>query len=211
MFAIDTCPPAFGREVLSKKAQEGLSQSGCPARVSSAEAPSSPAAAGAALGIQNDDQEERAMSNPSHSTGPVRAALRDTVLTLGGVVAVRQDGDDLVEAITHAFGAVVRRHLPQGAGKSKTMNSTTCLRPHPAIAELLEQIGQTPATTTAPTTPMFGDDEWLRLPGLFRRWEIEQVIDREHDFYIEDAGQCVDGTSLLAIYTRSHEPRRNDR
>jgi len=47
-------------------------------------------------------------------------------------------------------------------------------------------------------------NEWLRLPGLYRRWELQQVIEPGEDFYVEDAGVCEDGTSLLAIYHRPH-------
>ena len=99
---------------------------------------------------------------------------------------------------------------------SSSMKPSPRLRPHPAIAQLLDQIGaapdieETPATAAGPTTPVFGDDEWLRLPGLFRRWELEQVIDAEHDFHVEAAGHCEDGTQLSAVYARAHE-RRDDR
>ena len=53
-------------------------------------------------------------------------------------------------------------------------------------------------------------DEFLRLPGLFRRWELEQVVDGDHDLHVEPAGHCEDGTSLFAAYARAHE-RREDR
>ena len=47
-------------------------------------------------------------------------------------------------------------------------------------------------------------DEFFRLPGLFRRWEIEQVIDAASDFHIEQAGTTEDGTQLFAIYRQEH-------
>jgi hypothetical protein len=46
--------------------------------------------------------------------------------------------------------------------------------------------------------------EWLRLPGLFRRWEFEQVISIGEDFRFEEAGKAEDGTRLYAIYHREH-------
>jgi len=49
-------------------------------------------------------------------------------------------------------------------------------------------------------------DEFLRLPGLFRCWEIERVLDAGHDFHIEEAGTASDGTQLFAVYWRE----RND-
>jgi hypothetical protein len=45
-------------------------------------------------------------------------------------------------------------------------------------------------------------DDYLRLPGLFRRWEFEQVIDGGGEFHIEAAGATEDGTALFAVYHR---------
>ncbi len=55
-------------------------------------------------------------------------------------------------------------------------------------------------------TPSDQPEEFLRLPGLFRRWEIEQVLDANHDFFIEEAGTASDGTQLFAVYGREHTP-----
>jgi len=49
-------------------------------------------------------------------------------------------------------------------------------------------------------------EEFLRLPGLFRKWEVEQVLDGDHDFHIEEAGTASDGTQLFAVYRREHNP-----
>ncbi len=46
------------------------------------------------------------------------------------------------------------------------------------------------------------DEDFVRLPGLFRRWEIEQVIDPGADFHLEEAGEASDGTPLFAVYRR---------
>jgi len=46
------------------------------------------------------------------------------------------------------------------------------------------------------------DDEFIRLPGLFRRWEIEQVVNPGADFHLEEAGDASDGTPLFAVYRR---------
>jgi hypothetical protein len=45
-------------------------------------------------------------------------------------------------------------------------------------------------------------DAFVRLPGLFRRWEIEQVVDPGADFHLEEAGDASDGTPLFAVYRR---------
>jgi len=42
--------------------------------------------------------------------------------------------------------------------------------------------------------------ELVRLPGLYRRWELPDVVKMHHAFRIEDAGTHEDGTPLLAIY-----------
>jgi hypothetical protein len=44
--------------------------------------------------------------------------------------------------------------------------------------------------------------EFVRLPGLFRRWELEDVLEVGTDFHLEDAGETADGTQLLAVYWR---------
>jgi len=49
------------------------------------------------------------------------------------------------------------------------------------------------------------DDDFVRLPGLFRRWEIEQVVDAGADFHLEEAGDASDGTPLFAVYRREHD------
>jgi hypothetical protein len=41
-----------------------------------------------------------------------------------------------------------------------------------------------------------------RLPGLFRRWELQQVVEAGNDYRIEDAGTAGDGTPLFAVYCR---------
>lgn len=46
------------------------------------------------------------------------------------------------------------------------------------------------------------DDEFVRLPGLYRRWEFERVIEPGRDLHIEEAGAASDGTPLFAVYER---------
>lgn len=45
--------------------------------------------------------------------------------------------------------------------------------------------------------------EMVRIPGLYRRWELPEVLKSHHAFRIEDAGAHQDGTLLLAIYAAS--------
>ena len=50
------------------------------------------------------------------------------------------------------------------------------------------------------------DDDYTRLPGLFRRWEIEAALKARMDFHLEEAGTASDGAQLYVVFTR--EPRR---
>lgn len=42
--------------------------------------------------------------------------------------------------------------------------------------------------------------ELQRIPGLFRLWELGQVLEPEVDYHIEDAGKTDDGAQLVAVY-----------
>ncbi|MBK6845568.1 MAG: hypothetical protein IPN32_18755 [Deltaproteobacteria bacterium] len=53
-----------------------------------------------------------------------------------------------------------------------------------------------------PITSPTDDDDFVRLPGLFRRWELEQVVEPGTDFHLEEAGNASDGTPLFAVYRR---------
>jgi hypothetical protein len=52
-------------------------------------------------------------------------------------------------------------------------------------------------------------ERYERLPGLYRRWELEQLLEPSADFRFENAGEMSDGTPLFAAYrarsiARSH-------
>ena len=55
-----------------------------------------------------------------------------------------------------------------------------------------------------------GDEDFIRLPGLFRRWELNAVVELGADFNLEDAGEAADGTQLIAVYRRERRSPRND-
>ena len=48
--------------------------------------------------------------------------------------------------------------------------------------------------------PLVPRRELRRLPGLFRRWELAQMLEVGEDYRIEDAGAAEDGTILIAVY-----------
>jgi hypothetical protein len=56
--------------------------------------------------------------------------------------------------------------------------------------------------------PDIDREEFVRLPGLFRRWELERVLEPGTDFHIEEAGDASDGTPLFAVYRR--EPNQKE-
>ena len=55
-----------------------------------------------------------------------------------------------------------------------------------------------------------GDEDFIRLPGLFRRWELNDVVDLGADFHLEDAGEAADGTQLIAVYRRERRSTPNN-
>jgi len=60
-----------------------------------------------------------------------------------------------------------------------------------------------------PHVPDTPPDDFVRLPGLFRRWELEQVLDPGADFHLEEAGESSDGTPLVAVYRRERSTPNN--
>jgi hypothetical protein len=50
--------------------------------------------------------------------------------------------------------------------------------------------------------------EMVRIPGLYRRWELPEILKNHHAFRIEDAGAHQDGTPLVAIYAAADVPNR---
>ena len=57
-------------------------------------------------------------------------------------------------------------------------------------------------TTKHDERPCPISDDFLRLPGLFRRWEFEQVIEGSDEFHIAAAGTTEDGSELFTVYYR---------
>jgi hypothetical protein len=48
---------------------------------------------------------------------------------------------------------------------------------------------------------------FVRVPGLLRAWEIDQVVKEGAEYHIEAEDRTSDGTPLFAVYRReSHAP-----
>jgi len=46
---------------------------------------------------------------------------------------------------------------------------------------------------------------YVRLPGLYRRWEMEQVIEAGFEYRVEEWGKDASGCELFALYRRVPE------
>lgn len=142
--------------------------------------------------------------------GQLRQALQEVALSIGGVVATHPVDDDVVRALAGSIGAIADRHLSDRSGRSGVMDRIEP-NPHPAVERLLARIGSPSAPAAAEPGTKSGDhqddEEWLRLPGLFRRWEFEQVIDAGDEYLVQQAGEAEDRTKLFTIYSRPHAGR----
>lgn len=45
-------------------------------------------------------------------------------------------------------------------------------------------------------------DDFVRLSGLFRAWEVSQVLEPDSQFLLEPEGSTDDGEPLFALYRR---------
>ena len=44
--------------------------------------------------------------------------------------------------------------------------------------------------------------DWLRLPGLFHRWELDDVREPGEDYFFDEIRQDENGSPLFAVYHR---------
>lgn len=52
----------------------------------------------------------------------------------------------------------------------------------------------------------FSPEDLRRLPGLYRRWELVEVLKTDRLYRIEEAGRAEDGAPLLAVFESEPEP-----
>ena len=45
-----------------------------------------------------------------------------------------------------------------------------------------------------------GSGSLRRVPGLFRRWELTEILNVHRTYLLEEAGAHADGSPLLAVY-----------
>jgi hypothetical protein len=48
-------------------------------------------------------------------------------------------------------------------------------------------------------------NDFVRVPGLFRRWEIPQVVPPSGDYRVEPADTTADGTPVFSLYRRGDD------
>jgi len=44
-----------------------------------------------------------------------------------------------------------------------------------------------------------------RIPGLFRRWELPQILKLGVDYHLIHAGRAEDGSDLVAVFERASD------
>jgi hypothetical protein len=60
-------------------------------------------------------------------------------------------------------------------------------------------------TAEAPETDLEKEEPFVRVPGLYRDWEIQQLVESDCVLRVEAAGEAEDGTPLFAVY-RQEQP-----
>lgn len=55
---------------------------------------------------------------------------------------------------------------------------------------------------------MFADLK--RIPGLYRRWELPEILKDQRAYRIENASTHEDGTPLVAVYADADAGQRDD-
>jgi len=49
-----------------------------------------------------------------------------------------------------------------------------------------------------------------RIPGLYRRWELPEILKNQRAYRIENAGAHQDGTPLVAVYADADASQSDD-
>ena len=49
-----------------------------------------------------------------------------------------------------------------------------------------------------------------RIPGLYRRWELPEILKNQRAYRIENAGAHQDGTPLVAVYADADMGQSDD-
>jgi hypothetical protein len=49
-----------------------------------------------------------------------------------------------------------------------------------------------------------------RIPGLYRRWELPEILKNQRAYRIENAGAHQDGTPLVAVYADADAVQPDD-
>jgi hypothetical protein len=49
-----------------------------------------------------------------------------------------------------------------------------------------------------------------RIPGLYRRWELPEILKNQRAYRIENAGAQQDGTPLVAVYADADTGQPDD-
>jgi hypothetical protein len=58
-------------------------------------------------------------------------------------------------------------------------------------------------TAEAPETDLEKEEPFVRVPGLYRDWEIPHLVEPGSVLRVEEAGEAEDGTPLFAVYRQA--------
>lgn len=50
------------------------------------------------------------------------------------------------------------------------------------------------------------EDDFLQMPGLYRLWDLQFVLNRTDEFQVHYAEQTSEGIALFAVYRRAPDP-----
>ena len=145
---------------------------------------------------------------PHDSQQELRQAFHEVVLHLAGALFVEQADDKLIWAVCRTLDPVLERWLERGAAAVEPVPEPLPRRRiHPAVLELLATIDRrAPAAAQRPASDAFfeaaAEAGFIRTPGLYRRWELPQVLEAGTDFRLEEMSTSPDATPLFAVYRR---------
>jgi len=133
--------------------------------------------------------------------------------------AVRHAGEDgrlvvsiVIEGLSHSEMAV-SLGVSEAATRKRYQRAVDRLRiVFSGMSQSVPQTGFSPSSAhardekegTGDMNCIDEDEDLLRMPGLFRRWEFSDVLETRRTYRLEEAGAHADGTPLVAIYTNTN-------
>jgi hypothetical protein len=116
--------------------------------------------------------------------------------------------DDVRAALRHeGVPGTIPDELAPTASPAPSVDSLDSLAARACIFAVASADGA--AQQTLMLADPLADRRLARMPGLFVRWELKQVLD-SGDYHIEPAGTLMDGTDLFAVFQRKRAAHLED-